>query len=67
MFICSMWDVKEPTQYSRRVGHEVPCVVAVLCECMDEYREVIYLARGLDSPCTPVQNWTKTGPTYKKR
>ena len=26
------WDVKEPTHYSKRVGHEVPCVVAVLCE-----------------------------------
>ena len=26
------WDVKEPTHYSRRVGHEVPGVVAVLCE-----------------------------------
>ena len=26
------WDVKEPTHYSKRVGHEVPGVVAVLCE-----------------------------------
>ena len=25
-------DVKEPTYYSKRVGHEVPGVVAVLCE-----------------------------------
>ena len=25
-------DVKEPTHYSKRVGHEVPGVVAVLCE-----------------------------------
>ena len=24
MFISSMWDVKEPTHYSIRVGHEVP-------------------------------------------
>ena len=31
MFII-LWDVKEPTHYSKRVGHEVPCVVAVLCE-----------------------------------
>ena len=31
-FISSMWDVKEPTHYSKRVGHEVPDVVAVLCE-----------------------------------
>ena len=28
------WDVKEPTLYSRRVGHEVPSVVAVLCVFM---------------------------------
>ena len=27
-----MWDVKEPTHYSKRVGHEVPSVVTVLCE-----------------------------------
>ena len=37
MFISSMWDVKEPTHYSERVGHEVPGVVAVLCECMGEF------------------------------
>ena len=30
MFISSLWDVKEPTHYSRRVGNEVPGVVAVL-------------------------------------
>ena len=26
-----MWNIKEPTHYLRRVGHEVPGVVAVLC------------------------------------
>ena len=26
-----MWDVKEPKPYSKRVGREVPGVVAVLC------------------------------------
>ena len=26
-----MWDVKEPKHYSKRVGREVPGVVAVLC------------------------------------
>ena len=26
-----MWDVKEATHYSKRVGREVPGVVAVLC------------------------------------
>ena len=30
MFISSLWDVIEPTHYSRRVGDEVPGVVAVL-------------------------------------
>ena len=34
MFISSLWDVKEPTHYSRRVGNEVPGVVAVLCVYM---------------------------------
>ena len=28
MFISSMWDVKEPTHYSKRVGHQVPGFVA---------------------------------------
>ena len=32
MFISPLWDVKEPTHYSRRVGDEVRGVVAVLCE-----------------------------------
>ena len=27
-----LWDIKEPTHYSKIVGHEVPGVVAVLCE-----------------------------------
>ena len=27
----NMWDVKEPKHYSKRVGREVPSVVAVLC------------------------------------
>ena len=34
MFISSLWYVKEPTHYSRRVGVEVPRVVAVLCVYM---------------------------------
>ena len=32
MFMSSTWDVKELTHYSKRVGHGVPGVVAVLCE-----------------------------------
>ena len=31
-----MWGVKEPTHYSKSVGHEVPVVVAVLCEWVSE-------------------------------
>ena len=31
MFLSLMWDVKEPTHYSRGVGHEVHGVVDVLC------------------------------------
>ena len=34
-----MWDIKEPTHYSKRAGHEVPSVMAVLCECMSGCRE----------------------------
>ena len=30
MFISALWDVKEPTHYSIRVGDVVPGVVAVL-------------------------------------
>ena len=30
MFISCLWDVKEPTHYSKRVGDKVPGVVAVL-------------------------------------
>ena len=30
MFISSLWDVKKPKHYSRRVGYKVPGVVAVL-------------------------------------
>ena len=42
MFISSKWDVKEPKYYSKRVGHEVPGVVAVLCEDMGGVGEVKY-------------------------
>ena len=41
MFISSLWDVKEPTHYSRRVGDEVPGVVAVLRECMGGWAEQV--------------------------
>ena len=46
MFISSMWDAKEPTQ------HEVPGVVAVLCECMGGYREGDMPCMGLSVPFT---------------
>ena len=42
MFISSMCDVKEPTRYSKRLGHGVPGVVAVLCEGMGGVGEVKY-------------------------
>ena len=44
MFISSMWDAKEPTHHSKRVGHEVPGVVVVLCERKRGYRvgRVVY-------------------------
>ena len=34
LFLANTFHVKEHTHYSRRVGHEVPVVVAVLCVCM---------------------------------
>ena len=37
-----MRDVKEPTHYSKRVGHEVPGVVAALCKGMGGVGEVKY-------------------------
>ena len=42
------WDVKEPTHYSKRVGHEVPTVVAVLCESMGGFGSGNLPSRG---PC----------------
>ena len=47
-----MWDVKEPTHYSKRAGHEVPGVVAVLCESlgMGGYRERDMPRMGLSVP-----------------
>ena len=47
-----VWDVKEPTNYSKRVGHEVPGVAAVLCECMGGYREGDMPRMGLSVPFT---------------
>ena len=39
-------DVKEPTHYLKRVGHEVPGVVAVLCGCMGGMGEVKWTDSG---------------------
>ena len=50
MFISSTWEVKEPTHYSKRVEHEVPEVVADLCECMGGYREGDMSRMGLSVP-----------------
>ena len=61
MFINSMWDIKEPTHYSKRVGHEVPGVVAVFCECMGRYGEVIYLAWDIVSFVYHLALLSKTG------
>ena len=58
MFISSMWDVKEPTHYSKRVGREVPGVVAVLCELVKRRRYTSHGTLGpvRISPCISVQN-----------
>ena len=57
-YIWSLWDVKEPTHYSKRAGHEVLGVVAVLCESlgMGGYRERDMPRMGLRiSPCTALR------------
>ena len=48
MFINSMWDIEESTHCSKRVGQEVPCAVAVLCECMGGFGLGSLPSRG---PC----------------
>ena len=61
MFISSMWDLKEPTHFSKRVGHVVPGVVAIFCVRLYDPSRVlsfvnvwvglgwiIYLSRGLN-------------------
>ena len=40
MFVSSTWDLKEPTHYAKSGGHEVPGVVAVLCEWLGGVGEV---------------------------
>ena len=62
MFISSQWDVKEATHYSRRVGDEVPGVVAVLCECMDGW--VIAGPHQLNS-CQKFNLPKQTNPTAR--
>ena len=42
------WDVKEPTHYSKRVGHEVPGVVAVLCESIAGPHQLIAAKKKLN-------------------
>ena len=59
MFISSLWDFKEPTHYLKRAGHEVPSVVAVLCESMGGYREGDMPRMGLSVPFTCVQTLQK--------
>ena len=44
-----MWDIKEPTHHSKRVGREVPGVVAVLlsCKIWPAWRDVSAKACGV--------------------
>ena len=54
-----MWDAKECTPHSKRVRHEVPGVVVVLCERMGEYRvdRVVYPVGDLVSYCKITCLW----------
>ena len=40
----SVWDVKEPTHYSRSVGDVVPGVAAVLCAYMGGWVKHVYIS-----------------------
>ena len=44
MFISSLWVVKEPTHYSKRVGDEVPAVVAVFRECLGGWVKQVHIS-----------------------
>ena len=48
-----MWDVKEPTNYSKRVGREVPSVLTVLlsCKMWPAWRDVSKKACGSGHVC----------------
>ena len=59
-----MWDVKEPTHYSKRVGREVPDVVAVLLssKMRPAWRDVSKKACGVMRPRTQKQPKVKKEP-----
>ena len=56
MFISSIWDVKEPTHHSLRVGHEVPAVVGCPFYGWAQGVDILHMGHCLVhvSPCTPV-------------
>ena len=58
MFKIPVWDVKEPTHYSKRVGREVPDVVAVLSSKMwPVWRDVSKNACGVKCDDKSYGSW----------
>ena len=43
-----LWDVKEPIHYSKRVGHEVAGVLAVVCESIAGPHQLIAAKKKLN-------------------
>ena len=64
MFKIPMWDIKEPTHYSKRVGREVPGDVAVLLssKMWPAWRDVSKKACGVMRPRTQKQLQVKMEP-----
>ena len=52
----SMWDVKVNPHYSKRVGHEVSGVVAVLCESIAGPHQLIAAKTQLVQPNKEARN-----------
>ena len=64
MFKIPMWNFKEPTHYSKRVGCEVPGAVAVLLssKMWPAWRDVSKNARGVMRPRAQKQPQVKKEP-----
>ena len=67
MFKIPMWDVKQPTHYSKRVGREVPGVEAVLLssKMWPAWRDVSKKACGVKKKIIIFARYAKTATSQK--